>query len=202
MKKFIVATRNKGKIFEIAEILQEFNFEVISMVQAGISKDIKETGRTFMDNALIKAKGIYGLTHEMVMADDSGLEVEYLNGAPGIYTSRFAGEGATDIERINKLLELLKGVDINRRKARFVCAIAVFLPDGTHFTVEGTCEGYIGFELKGENGFGYDPIFYIPEYGMTMAEMEPEHKHRISHRGTALRKMVEELTIHLQKELN
>lgn len=193
MKKFIVATRNKGKLFEIAEILKELDFEVISMDQAGIGKDIEENGKTFMENALIKAKEIFSLTHEMVMADDSGLEVEYLNGAPGIYTSRFAGEGATDVERINKLLELLENVPVNKRKARFVCAIAVYLPDGTHFTVEGTCEGYIGFEMKGSNGFGYDPIFNMPEYDMTMAEMDPELKHRLSHRGKALREMVEML---------
>ncbi|HHV59319.1 MAG TPA: XTP/dITP diphosphatase [Clostridiaceae bacterium] len=193
MRKFIVATRNKGKLEEIKEILKDFNFNVISMDQAGIGKEIEETGNSFEENALIKAREIFKLTNEMVMADDSGLEVDYLGGAPGIYTSRFAGEGATDLERINKLLNLLEGVPWEKRTARFVCAIAVCFPDGSNLTVKGICDGYIGFELRGSNGFGYDPIFYLHENGVSMAELEPEHKHKISHRGKALAELVKKL---------
>jgi XTP/dITP diphosphohydrolase len=193
MRKFIVATRNKGKFNEIEEILANFPFKVLSMEEEGIFKDIDETGRTFEENAFIKARDIFKMTGEMVMADDSGLEVDYLDGAPGIYSARFAGEGATDGDKNRKLLSLLKDVPFDKRAARFVCAVSVFFPDGDHFTVRGTCEGYIGFEPKGNNGFGYDPLFYLPEYGMTTAEMEPEEKHKISHRGRALRLMVQEL---------
>jgi XTP/dITP diphosphohydrolase len=127
------------------------------------------------------------------MADDSGLEVDFLNGAPGIYSARFAGEGATDSDKNTKLLNLLADVPFEKRSARFVCAIAVVLPNGEAFTVRGTCEGFIGYKPEGNNGFGYDPLFYMPEFGMTTAQMEPEYKHKISHRGRALRLMVEEL---------
>lgn len=193
MRRFIAATKNKGKLTEIRKILQDLPFEVISMEEAGITKDIEEYGTTFEENALIKAKEICSITDEMVMADDSGLEVDYLNGAPGIYSSRFAGEDATDDDKNRKLLHLLKGVPFEKRTARFVCSIAVVFPDGQHFTVRGTCDGYIGFEPMGENGFGYDPLFFLLEYSMTTAEMEPEEKNKISHRGKALQLMAEEL---------
>lgn len=193
MKKFIVATRNKGKLKEIEEILRGMNLEVISMEQAGIDEDIEEYGSTFEENALIKAREVHKITGELVMADDSGLEVDFLNGAPGIYSSRFAGEGASDADRNNKLLQLLENVPFENRKARFVCAIAVILPDGSHFTVRGTFEGYIGLEPIGENGFGYDPLFYVPEYDKTAAQLEPSQKHEISHRGKALKLMLSEL---------
>lgn len=193
MREFIVATRNKGKYNEIAEILADFPFKVLSMEEEGIFEDIEETGKTFEENAVIKAREIFMRTGKMVMADDSGLEVDYLNGAPGIYSARFAGEGATDEDKNRKLLSLLEGVPFEKRSARFVCAVAVFFPDGDYFTVRGTCDGYIGSEPKGKNGFGYDPLFYFPEYGMTTAEMKPEEKHKISHRGRALKLMVEEL---------
>jgi len=198
MKRFIVATKNKGKLGEIKEILRDFPFEVISMEEAGITKDIEESGTTFEENAMIKAEEIFRATGEMVMADDSGLEVDYLGGAPGIYSSRFAGEGATDEEKNMKLLKLLEGVPFEKRSARFVCVIAVIFPDGQRFTVKGTCDGYIGFEPIGVNGFGYDPLFYLPEYNMTTAQLEPELKNRISHRGRALAKMVEELRLRQQ----
>lgn len=198
MRRFIVATKNKGKLAEIKEILHDFSFEVISMEEAGITKDIEENGTTFEENALIKAEEIFRVTGEMVMADDSGLEVDYLNGAPGIYSSRFAGEGATDEDKNKKLLKLLEGVPFEKRSARFVCVIAVIFPDGQRFTVKGTCDGYIGFEPIGNNGFGYDPLFFMPEYNMTTAQMEPEQKNRISHRGKALAKMVEELRLRQQ----
>ncbi len=193
MRKLIVATKNSGKLKEIREILGGLPYEVISMEDAGITDDIEETGSTFEENALIKAREINKKTGQMVMADDSGLEVDYLNGAPGIYSSRFAGEGATDEDKNNKLLELLKDVPVPNRTARFVCVIAVVFPDGTHFTVRGTCEGYIGHKPEGSNGFGYDPLFYIPRFNMTTAQMSSDKKHEISHRGKALRMMVEEL---------
>lgn len=193
MRKFIVASRNKGKLNEIKEILHDFPFDVISMEEAGIFKEIDEHGETFEQNAMIKAMEVFDATNEIVLADDSGLEVDYLDGAPGIYSSRFAGENSTDEARNKKLLKLLEGVPFEKRTARFVCAIAVVFPGGDKFTVKETCEGVIGLELKGKNGFGYDPLFYMPEYKMTMSQMEPQQKHEISHRGKALRMMVEKL---------
>lgn len=193
MKKFIAATKNKGKIREISEILENFPCQVLSMESVGINIDIDETGSTFEENALIKAREICGITGEIVMADDSGLEVDFLDGAPGIYSARFAGENASDEEKNTKLLNLLKDVPFEKRTARFVCVIAVVFPGGDSFTVKGTCEGYIAFEPRGTNGFGYDPIFYVPQYQMTTAQMASELKHEISHRGKALRLMVDEL---------
>ncbi len=193
MKNFVVASKNKGKLKEIKEILKDFPFNVLSMKEVGINFDIEENGTTFTENALIKAREISSLTGEIVMADDSGLEVEFLNGAPGIYSSRFAGEGATDKARVERLLHIMDGVPFEKRKARFVCAIAVVFPNGDEITVSGDCEGYINEKPVGENGFGYDPIFFMPEYNITTAEMDPEEKHRISHRGKALRAMIKEL---------
>lgn len=193
MRRFVIASKNKGKLKEIEEILKDLPFEVISMEDVGITKDIDEYGSTFEENALIKAREVYAASGEMVMADDSGLEVDYLDGAPGIYSSRFAGEGASDEDRNNKLLSLLKDVPFEKRKARFVCVIAVILPDGEEFTVKGTFEGYIGSGPEGTNGFGYDPLFFVPEYNMTAAQMESSKKHEISHRGKALKMMVDEL---------
>jgi XTP/dITP diphosphohydrolase len=193
MKKFIAATKNRGKLKEIQEILGGLPYEVISMEEAGITDDIDETGCTFEENALIKAREIHLKTGQMVMADDSGLEVDCLNGAPGIFSSRFAGPDATDEDKNNKLLDLLKDVPFEKRTARFVCVIALVYPDGNHFTVKGTCEGYIGYKPEGSNGFGYDPLFYMPEFNMTTAQMPSEKKHEISHRGKALKLMVEEL---------
>ena len=138
MKKFVVATKNQGKLKEIQEILAKLPFRVVSMVDEGITEDIEENGTTFEENALIKAREVHKMTGEIVMADDSGLEVDYLDGAPGVYSSRFAGENASDEDRNNKLLELLKDVPYEDRKARFVCAIAVVLPDGDEFTVKGS----------------------------------------------------------------
>ncbi len=200
MKKLIVATRNKGKLKEIKEIMRDFPFEVISMEAVGLNDDIEENGSTFEENAMIKAREVSGLTGEMVMADDSGLEVDYLNGAPGIYSARFAGPGASDKDKNMKLLGLLEGVPFEKRRARFVCAIAVVFPDGRSFVVRGVCEGIIGYEEKGENGFGYDPLFFVPEFNMTSAEMEPDEKHKISHRGKALRLMTEELKKYLSAD--
>lgn len=200
MKRFVVASRNRGKLSEIREILKGFDLQIVSMEEVGIFEDIEEYGSTFEENALIKAREICRRTGEMVMADDSGLEVDYLNGAPGIYSARFAGEGASDEDKNNKLLSLLRDVPFEKRSARFVCVIAVVFPDGESFTVKGTCEGFIGLETKGDHGFGYDPLFFMPEYGMTTAQMEPEQKHEVSHRGKALRLMVKELEKYINPE--
>lgn len=193
MENFVVATKNKGKLGEIREILADFPFRVASMEEVGIGHEIDETGNTFEENALIKAREVSKLCGEIVMADDSGLEVDYLNGGPGIYTSRYAGEGASDADRNKKLLRALEGVPFAERTARFVCAVAVVFPDGRYFTATGTCDGYIGLQPEGANGFGYDPLFYLPEYGMTTAQLPGELKNQVSHRGRALRLMNEKL---------
>ncbi len=192
MKKLIVATKNKGKLKEIKEIFSALPFEVISMAEAGIDIDIEEDGNTFEENALKKARALSAASGAVVVGDDSGLEVDYLNGAPGIYSARFAGEGASDEDRNNKLLGLLEGVPPEKRSARFVCAAAAAFPDGTDFVVKGTCEGFIGYNPEGVNGFGYDPIFYLPDYRMTIAQLSSEEKNGISHRGKAFRLMYEE----------
>lgn len=191
--RLIAATKNKGKLEEIAQLLAQFPYEVVSMAQIGFVDDIEEDGSTFEENALIKAKCIWKATGEAVIADDSGLEVDYLDGAPGIYSARYAGEGATDADKNCKLLGALKDVPADKRSARFVCAIAVVFADGASLTVRGICEGYIATEPAGSNGFGYDPLFYVPEFGMTIAQMDSDIKNGISHRGNALRKVVEEL---------
>jgi XTP/dITP diphosphohydrolase len=193
MRNIIVATKNKGKYHEIKEILTDIPFNVLSMEDMNLDIDIVENGNTFEENSLIKAREVCKLTGDIVIADDSGLEIDYLNGRPGIHSSRFGGENTTDEERNRKLLTILEKVPFEKRKARFVCVIAVVYPEGNYFTVKGTCDGYIDFEPKGKNGFGYDPIFYVPEYDMTTAQMEPKEKHKISHRGKALKLMIEEL---------
>lgn len=193
MRKLIVATKNKGKMKEIEEILTGLPYEVASMEDVGLSQDIDEYGSTFEENALIKAREIAEITGEMVIADDSGLEVDSLNGAPGIYSARYAGEGASDSDRNDKLLNELKDVPFEKRTARFVCVIAVVFPEGESFTVRGTCEGYIEFEPRGNHGFGYDPLFFMQEYHKTVAEMNSEEKNQISHRGNALRQMLKKL---------
>ncbi len=189
MNKVVIATKNKGKVKEIKDILSELPVEVVSMQEEGIEIDIVEDGSSFEENALIKARTVKQYTSAIVIADDSGLEVDCLGGAPGIYSSRFAGEGATDEKNITKLLAMLEGVGEPERTARFVCAVAVVMTDNAHFIVRGECEGTIGFEPRGRHGFGYDPLFYIPEYGATMAQLGPEVKNTISHRVRALEKM-------------
>ena len=191
--RLIAATKNKGKLDEIAQLLVQLPYDVVSMAEAGIADDIEENGSTFEENAMIKAKSVWKATGEAVIADDSGLEVDYLNGAPGVYSARYAGEGASDGDRNRKLLAALEGVPADKRTGRFVCAIAVVFPNGSSLTVRGTCEGYIAFEPAGSNGFGYDPLFYVPEVGLTIAQMEADIKNSISHRGNALRKMAEQL---------
>ncbi|MHB1485460.1 MAG: XTP/dITP diphosphatase [Saccharofermentanales bacterium] len=188
---FIAATKNKDKINEIKEILKDFPLNVISMADAGYFDEIEENGSTFEENALIKARAIHKMTGGYVMADDSGLSITALNGAPGIFSSRFAGETAGYKEKIQHIWDMLDEVKATDRSAKFICAIAVIRPDGSEFTVRGECDGIIHDKISGKNGFGYDPVFYMPEYGMTTAQMTPAMKHSISHRGKALRKMVE-----------
>lgn len=191
MEKIIVATKNKGKIVEIKKVLENMPYDVISMGDAGINIDVEEDGTTFEENSFKKAFEISKVSNTIVLADDSGIEVDYLNGAPGIYSARFGGPEATDDDRNIKLLELLKDVPFEKRTARYVCAIAVVFPDGKSFVVRDTCEGYVGYECKGSNGFGYDPLFYLPQYEKTMAEIDMDIKNQISHRAKALAQMAE-----------
>lgn len=189
MKRMIFATGNENKMKEIREILGALPLEILSMKEAGVSADIVEDGKTFEENALIKARAICKLAGEMVLADDSGLEIDYLNKEPGIYSARYMGEDTSYHVKNKSLIDRLEGVPDEKRTARFVCAIAAVFPDGKELVVRGTVEGIIGYEEKGENGFGYDPIFYLPERGCTTAELPPEEKNSISHRGNALRLM-------------
>ena len=191
MRRLIFATGNAHKMIEIKEILGELPVEILSMKEAGIEADIEENGSTFEENALIKAMEVCKLAGEMVLADDSGLEIDYLNGEPGIYSARYMGEDTSYRIKNKNLIDRLEGVPDEKRTARFVCAIAAAFPDGRSFVVRGTIEGIIGYEERGENGFGYDPIFYLPERGVSTAELPPEEKNSISHRGNALRKMKE-----------
>lgn len=193
MKKIIFATGNQNKMREIREIYEDLGYEILSMKEAGISVDIVEDGKTFEENALIKARATADQVDAIVLADDSGLEIDYLNKEPGIYSARYMGEDTSyDIKNAN-LIERLDGVPKEKRTARFVCAVAAVFPDGSEKVVRGTIEGYIGWEPEGENGFGYDPIFYVDAYGCSTAAMSREEKNAISHRGNALRKMKEEL---------
>lgn len=191
--RFIAATKNQDKINEIKEIIRGFPLEAVSMEEAGFDEDVDENGSTFEENALIKARALHKKTGGYVMADDSGLAIDALNGAPGIYSARFAGESASYNEKIQKIWTMLDTIAAKDRSARFVCAIAVIRPDGSEFTVRGECYGVIHDRILGENGFGYDPVFYMPEFGMTTAQMTPSMKHSISHRGIALRKMMDVL---------
>lgn len=197
MKRIIFATKNKGKISEINEIMKDLNIKVISMEEAGIYTDIVEGGTTFEENAIIKVKEIMKVTNDIVMADDSGLEIDYLNKAPGVYSSRFEGEDTPYDIKNKKIINMLSEVPDNKRTARFVCVIAAGFPDGDIITTKGVIEGRIGYEIKGENGFGYDPIFYVPEYEMTTAEMPIELKNEVSHRAKALDKMKSQLKTRL-----
>ncbi len=197
MERLIVATKNKGKIVEIKQVLSGLPLDVISMNEADIDIDVVEDGETFEENSLKKALEISKVSKSMVMADDSGLEVDFLDGAPGIYSARFGGPEASDADKNKKLLETLKDVPFEKRTARFVCAIAVVFPDGRHFVVRGTCEGFIDFECKGSNGFGYDPLFFVQQFDKTMAEIDADLKNKISHRAKALALMQEKLQKYL-----
>lgn len=193
MKRIIFATGNAGKMKEIKEILSDLNAEVLSMKEAGITVDIEENGTTFEENATIKAKAVAQESSDIVLADDSGLEIDYLNKEPGIYSARYLGEDTSYQIKNQVILDRLSGVPKEKRTARFVCAIAAALPDGQVLVTRETVEGYIGEQPAGENGFGYDPIFYVDEYGCSTAELSEEQKNEISHRGKALRAMKEKL---------
>ena len=191
--RIIFATGNDNKMREIREILGDLGLEIVSMKEAGISVDIVEDGETFEENAMIKAEAVSKLCDDIVLADDSGLEVDYLDKAPGVYSARFMGEDTSYDIKNQAIIDKLEGVPKDKRTARFVCAIAAVLPSGKKISTRGTIEGMIGYEIKGENGFGYDPIFYVEELGCTTAEISPEEKNKVSHRGNALRAMRKEL---------
>lgn len=191
--KIIFATGNKNKMREIRDILSDLGMEILSMKEAGIDKEINEDGKTFEENALIKARAVAEDTGAVVLADDSGLEIDYLNKEPGIYSARYLGEDTSYEIKNQALLDRLSGVKKEDRTARFVCAIAAVLPDKREFVVRETIEGYIGEKPAGTNGFGYDPIFYVDEYGCSTAELSEEKKNEVSHRGKALRAMREVL---------
>ncbi len=197
MRKIIFATSNEGKMREIREILKGLDIELLSMKDAGLSLDIEENGETFEENAVIKARAVMELTHEIVLADDSGLEVDYMNKAPGVYSARFMGENTSYEVKNQYILDQLLGAKDHERSARFVCVIACAFPDGQVITSRGTIEGVIAREISGANGFGYDPIFYVPEYECTTAQMSSELKNKISHRGKALNAMKEAIKEYL-----
>lgn len=189
MKELIFATANEGKMKEIRMILEDLGYDVLSLNDMQLDITIEENGVTFEENAVIKAKVIMEITNKMVLADDSGLEIDFLDKAPGVYSARYMGEETSYDIKNQHIIELLQGIEEERRTARFVSVIACAFPDGQVFTTRGTIEGLIGNQQKGSNGFGYDPIFFVPEYKCTMAELTPEQKNSISHRGKALEAM-------------
>ena len=196
MHRIVFATANAGKLKEIHQILQDTGLEIISMAEAGVDTDIVEDGSTFEENALIKARTVAAHTDGVVIADDSGLCVDALQGEPGVYSARYLGEDTPYEEKNAKIIERLSGVKKEDRTARFVCAMAIIFPDKSEKVVKGIIEGYIGYEPVGENGFGYDPIFYVDDLGTSTANISPEEKNAISHRGKALRMIREELKSH------
>lgn len=194
MSRIIFATGNAGKMKEIRMILADLGMEILSMKEAGINIDIAEDGATYEENALIKARAVAAYAaSDIVLADDSGLEIDYLNKEPGVYSARYMGEDTPYSVKNANLISRLEGVPDEKRTARFVCAIAAVLPGGREMTTRATIEGRIGYEEKGEGGFGYDPIFYVPQLKKTTAELTGEEKNLVSHRGKALQLMKEEL---------
>jgi len=196
MIKLLVATNNPGKVREYEALLKGLPMTLTYPAQEGIDIEVEETGSTFTENARLKATAYAGASDLLTLADDSGLEVDALGGEPGTRSARYAGQGASDEDRYHLLLSKLEGVSWEGRTARFRCVIAVARPQGEVRIAEGTCEGVIAFEPKGEHGFGYDPVFYMAEHGQTMAELEPEVKNRISHRARAAegaRRILQEL---------
>ena len=187
--KIILASNNKNKIVELKQILFPLGYEIISQSEAGVNIEVEESGTTFEENSMIKAKAIYEISKMPVIADDSGLEVDYLGKAPGVYSHRYAGENATDKDRCKKILNELDGVSDEKRTARFVCVISYIDSNGNASVMRGECEGFIGKEMKGDNGFGYDPIFMIGD--RSFAEISSEEKNIISHRANALKKLTD-----------
>ena len=193
MTRIVFATGNKGKVVEIKEILKDLDVEVVTMKEAGIDIDIEENGTTYEENAVIKAEAVMKASGCLTLADDSGLEIDYLNKEPGIHSARYMGHDTSYDIKNQSFLDKLEGVPDEKRTARFVCAIAAAFPDGRVETVRATMEGQIGYKIAGVNGFGFDPIFYLPDRGCTSAEISPEEKNAISHRGKALRLMRDRL---------
>jgi len=191
VKNIIIATKNKGKVREFEAMLAPLGYQVQSLLDFPASIDVEETGQTFEENAILKAEAISKEFQLMTIADDSGLEIDFLNGEPGVFSARYAGPEKDDQANIEKVLEKLENVEMGQRQARFVCALAISIPGKQTKTVIGTCEGYIAYERKGQGGFGYDPIFCIDDKGKTMAELSKEDKNKISHRADAIRKIKE-----------
>lgn len=207
MKKIIFATGNENKMKEIRQILADLGMEILSQKEAGIQVEAEENGSTFEENALIKARAVSEIAFSMeenkeavILADDSGLAIDYLGGEPGIYSARYMGTDTSYDIKNNALISRLAGVPDEQRTARFVCAIAAVFPDGSEEVVRGTMEGRIGYEIKGENGFGYDPIFFLPDYGCTSAQLPGEVKNSLSHRGEGLRKMRKIMEMKLENQ--
>ena len=196
-EKFVLATHNPGKLAEMKAILSGLGVEVVSPAEAGVEVDVEETGTTFAENAMLKAKAICAAAGLPAIADDSGLCVDALNGGPGVYSARYGGEELDDRKRRLLLLRNLRGQ--TTRAAHFTCAVACAFPDGDTLTAEGRCDGAIAFAPLGEGGFGFDPVFLIPEKGMTFGQLSPEEKSAISHRGKALAAFVEKLGTYLKK---
>ena len=202
--RIVFATGNQDKMREIREILSDLDMEIVSMEEAGVYMDVNESGTSFSENAQIKATVIAQELQDrnqqagtIVMADDSGLEVDYLHKEPGIYSARYLGKDTSYTDKNNTIIERLHGVPDEKRTARFVCAIAAVMPDGTILSTNESMEGQIGYEISGQNGFGYDPIFFLPKFGKTAAELSEEEKNRISHRGKALRAIEKMIREHL-----
>lgn len=202
MKNILVASNNKHKIDEIKQILKDFPVRIISLKEAGIDVDVEETGTTFRENAYIKAKAIFDMLEIkkdfMVMSDDSGLAVDYLDGAPGVYSARFSGEHGDTKQNNEKLLKLMEGVPREKRTASFICSIVLICDDGKVIDAEGQVKGYITEDLSGTDGFGYDPLFYVEDFGKTFAEVSADEKNSISHRGRALKILKDELSKYIQ----
>ncbi len=191
--KLLIASANRGKVSEFRSLLDGLDIQLLSVQDAGIPGDVEETGSTYEENARLKAVTCAAQSSLLTLADDSGLEVDALGGEPGVRSARYAGEGATDVDRVAYLLRKLEGVPVERRGARFVCVIAIATPEGDVTFCRGECPGSIVTEPRGERGFGYDPAFLFPELGVTMAELPPEVKNRLSHRGRAAGKAREVL---------
>ncbi|KAB7708592.1 XTP/dITP diphosphatase [Bacillus aerolatus] len=189
MKTVIIATKNKGKAKEFTSLFADYGIEVKTLLDYPLFEDVEETGETFEENAVLKAETISAQTGQLVIADDSGLMIDALDGRPGVYSARYAGEEKDDKANIEKVLHELKGTPADERTARFYCALAIARPGKETVTVSGVCEGIITEEKQGTNGFGYDPIFWVEQFGKTMAELQPDEKNSISHRGQAIKKL-------------
>jgi len=193
MKEIVLASSNKGKVREVEMMVKDMGIRIIPLSETSFDKEIEENGSTFEENAVIKAKAVAEKLGVPALADDSGLEIDFLNKEPGIYSARYLGHDTPYSVKNQMILDKLAGVPDEKRTARFVCSMALALPQGDVVTTTATMEGRIAYEIKGENGFGYDPIFYLPEFGMSSAEISPEQKNEISHRGKALRQMKEKI---------